>query len=144
MFYVIKEQGNLFALRCLGFFCDEAVALQLSKKGSINKMIAQVIADETFTCSWWQKKKHWRLSRTACSALKRTDNHPHHCIYKEGKNVDADWRKWIKWDVLLCFDKVFFGCYLIFHQTSIQCFTLSPEISLNPNMNISELPAKND
>lgn len=58
----------------------------------------------------------------ACSALKRIDKHQNtdkHYIYRQGKNAAVEWRKWIKWDVLLCFAKFLFGCCLIFHQIAI-------------------------
>lgn len=112
---MIKEPGNLFLVKTKNIYMTFFFFLWWSSctKSTFQKRQHQQ-NDCIARCRWdsnmflMTKEKHWHSRRNACSALKRIDKNPHHFIYKQGKNVDVEWRKWIKWGVLLCFAKVFF------------------------------------
>lgn len=112
MFYVIKEQGNLWLreiwlrqrIFALLFFYDWAVLeAALTKMAAPTKCTAHCRWDAN-TFSVTQTRRNMDVwEGMLVLPLKRTDNHPCHDIYKLARNVDVEWRRWMKWGVLHCF-----------------------------------------
>lgn len=158
MFYVIKEQGNLWLREIwlrqriftwLFFLWLSSSRRSTDQNGSTSNMAAQPTADETLThFQWHNQEETWMLEKE--------------CLY-----CPWNWLittllmtsiKWLTMQMLSgksgwscvfctallstvkpCFAKVFFGSYLIFQQTAtysiascLVCSIVSPQTSLYP------------